>query len=172
MSDPDSAQSILSARDILISLLTIAGSFAGAWIASKLALGNYYRQQIWDRKAAAYTTIFESIHAIERWHEKHFDASVEGTEISEERQKILQAEANKAEEDLERCLAGQRWILPPAFYNRSLRLTHDLRHAAVTEVNWQAFLQRSLTLIDTTTRYLNEVVHKDLGIKAGWIQVS
>jgi hypothetical protein len=164
MPDPIAGQDqALALRDIFVPALAIAGSFAGAWIASKLALGNYYRQQRWERKAAAYTSIFESLHAIERWHQKHFDASIEGKEISEERQKVLQAEANKAEGDLERCLAGQRWILPTAFYNRSLRLTHDLRHTAATELIWQPYLQRSLVLIDGTTRYLNELVQNDLG---------
>lgn len=165
MADQAIAQNALALKDWLIPVLTVAGSFLGAWIASKLALGNYYRQQIWERKADAYTSVFESLHSIERWHQKHFDAAVESKEISPERQKALQAEANKAEEDLERCLAGQRWTLPAAFYNRSLRLTHDLRRIAATELVWEQFLDRSLALIDRTTRYLNELVQKDLGVR-------
>jgi hypothetical protein len=166
MSDPPQAvHAVFSARDLIIPVLAGMTSFVAAWVAARLALKNFYQERIWERKATAYSTVFEALHSIERWHQSHFDASTEGREIAEERKKTLQVEANKAEEDLEKCLAGQIWILPPWFYNRSLKLTHDLRRVATTEVVWQVYLDRSLALINATTRYLAERVRKDLGIK-------
>jgi hypothetical protein len=165
MSDPPQVdQAIFTAHDLVIPALAGITSFVAAWVAARLALRNFYQERIWERKAAAYTTIFGALHSIERWHQNHFDALVEGKEISEEKNKSLQVEANKAEQELEKCLAGQAWILPPWFYNRSLRLTEDLRKIAATERMWGALLQRSLELIHRTTRYLSEKVREDLGV--------
>ena len=104
MPDPTPAQAVLTVKDFALPALTIVASFAGAWIASKLALSNYYRQQIWERKADAYTSIFEAICTVERWPSKHWDASQTGKEIEEDRKLTLHKEANKAEEELERRL--------------------------------------------------------------------
>lgn len=101
MPDPVTAPYVFTLHDLLVSTLTIAGSFAGAWIAAKLAFANFYRQQIWQRKAEAYSTVFQAITGVERWYLKHFEALVRGSEIAQERKAKLQAEANQAEEDLE-----------------------------------------------------------------------
>jgi hypothetical protein len=167
MSDPSqAAQATFTAHELILPALAGIASFVAAWVAARLALRNFYQERIWERKATAYTAVFEALHSIERWHQHHFDASVEGREISEEQKKTLQIEANKAEQDLEKCLAGQVWILPQ-FYNRSLRLTQDLRKIATTERIWDKFLQRSLQLISGTTRYLGEKVREDLGVNDG-----
>ena len=106
MPDISVPQNALTAKDFAIPALTILGSSFGAWLAAKFALRNYYRQQIWDRKAAAYTLIFEAIHAIERWHDKHMQAAIKERDIEPNEAAKLQREANEAEENLERCLAG------------------------------------------------------------------
>jgi hypothetical protein len=163
MADPSSAQSVLSTKDVLIPLLTIVGSFAGAWIAAKLALANYFRQQIWQRKADAYTAIFAAIYGVERWHNRHWDASLTGREIDDDSKTRLRAEANQAEADLERRLASEIWLLPKPFHTRTMKMIHDLQTASTANVMWQDFLDQSLSIINTSTSDLRAMASKDLG---------
>lgn len=72
-------------------------SFLGAWLAANLALKRFYKEKMWERKAAAYTTIFEALHHIRNWYAKNLDAYFEQRDISDEKTKELQKFANKAE---------------------------------------------------------------------------
>jgi hypothetical protein len=158
----------MAPRDFLIPLLSALASFLGAWLAAKLALNNFYRQKIWERRTETYTAIFEAIHAIERWHDKHFDASLAGREINEELTNKLRAESNKAEEDLERRLAGEAWLIPTAFRGRALRMTYDLKSTASKHSEWQRFLQESLTIISGATQELLPMAANDLRLGVPW----
>ena len=122
----DAAQNALSLKDILIPLISIGGAVIVAVIGSHLTLQNFFKQRRWERKADAYTAIFEAVHNVERWYEKHLEAAQQERDIGDERKRRLQEEANKAEEDLERCLAGQIWNLPEDFRRRAGRLTSNL----------------------------------------------
>jgi len=154
-------------RDFLIPLLSAFASFAGAWLAAKLALNNFYRQKLWERKTETYTAIFEAIHTIERWYDKHFDALVESREIDDERKMKLRAESNKAEEDLERRLAGEAWFIPQAFHARALKMTYDLKSAAAHK-DWHGFLDESLFVIHGATKELLPMAADDLRLGLPW----
>jgi hypothetical protein len=152
-------------HDLLVPIFSVAGSFAGAWIAAKLALSNYYRQQIWERKAEAYNTIFESIHGFEQWHRKHFEALVRGTNVNDELREKLWAEANKAEDDFEKCLDGRVWILPTAFSKRAWAMSFDLKQEAYKHASsWDDYLSASLTIIGDTKSELKKIAQTDLRI--------
>jgi len=107
-----------------------------------------------ERKADAYTAIFEAIHNVERWYEKHLEAAQQEREIGEERKRRLQEEANKAEEELERCLAGQVWNLPFNFRQRASRLTNNLSTFGKPGMMWDDYLDGSLALIQTAVQEL------------------
>jgi hypothetical protein len=109
----------------------LSTAFGGTVLGARLALANFYRQKIWEQKAASYTAMFEAIHVIERWHTKHRETFFAGAILEEERKKALQAEANKAEEDLERRLAGNAWLLPLSYRDRITKMTAHLRLVAV-----------------------------------------
>jgi hypothetical protein len=163
MPDPSPVQNALTAKDVLVPAITIIGSFAGAWFAAKLALGNYYRQQIWERKAEAYTVILEAIFTIERWFEKQFDATAMGKELSHNDEQRLRDEGRKAEEDLEKCLAGHAWMLPSPFCERSYKMIADAE--AVNTAMWQEFLDKSIAIFERATDDLRRLVRQDLRIK-------
>jgi hypothetical protein len=121
-------------------------------------------QRRWERKADAYTTIFEAFHNVERWYEKHLEAAQQEREISDERKRRLQEDAKKAEEDLERCLAGQVWNLPEDFRRRASRLTSNLSTFGKPEMMWHDYLEGSLALIQTAAQELNSIAQKDLRV--------
>jgi hypothetical protein len=52
---------------VLTPLLAATAAFIGSWLAARFALSRFYRERIWERRAAAYTSIFESVHEYVRW---------------------------------------------------------------------------------------------------------
>ena len=99
-------------KDLLVPLLSAVASFVGAWLAANFALRRFYKERIWERKAAAYSAIFEALHIIEQWYDKHYDAYFEQRELPDEVTKKLRTNADAAEEDLERRLAAETWLIP------------------------------------------------------------
>lgn len=146
----------------LVPVLTIVGSFAAAWIGARLSLRNFYKERRWDRKADAYTVIFEAIRDTQRWYEQHFKSLEVGTEIDDTRKKRLQDEANQAEAKFERCLAGQVWNLPDDFRQRAWKLSRELGSFASKTDTWFEYLDGSLALIQKAIEELASLAKKDL----------
>lgn len=145
--------------------LTVCGSFVAAWIGARLSLGNFYKQQRWGRKADAYTSVFEALHGVARWYEKHIDGLRFDREIGEDQVTRLREEANRAEETLERCLAGQAWNLPDEFRTRAERLTTELSSYQKPNMTWSEYLGTGQELIEQALRELDQIARRDLQIR-------
>jgi hypothetical protein len=112
---------------IEIAVIAAVASFVGTWLAARLAFDRFSRENIWERKAAAYTAIFEALHFIGRWYEKHYDAAIIRKDIEEEKKTKIREESNKAEDELERRLGSETWLIPPECRARLEKMTQDLR---------------------------------------------
>jgi hypothetical protein len=150
------------------AVLTIVGSTFGAWIAARLAFVRFSREKIWERKAAAYTAIFEALHYIGRWYEKHYEASIEAREIDDEKTKQLKADANKAEDELERRLASETWLIPTHCRHRLNRMIVELKNSRHRHGMWQEFLEDGGHIVTTATDDLRKMVEDDLGLRDSW----
>src|SRR6266851_5142924 len=95
------------------AIIAAIASFVGAWIAARLAFARFSQEKIWERKAAAYTAIFEALHYIGRWYEKHYEAALVRRDIEGEKTTRIKDEAIKAEDELERRLGSETWLIPP-----------------------------------------------------------
>jgi hypothetical protein len=152
-----------------LALIAAAASFVGAWIAARLAFARFSREKVWERKAAAYTAIFEALHYIGRWHEKHYEAALIKEEINEEKRKKLQAEANTAEDELERRLASETWLIPPECRARLEKMITDLKNSAFKHrSSWDEYLDDSCFIVKTASDDLRSMVVQDLGLNAKW----
>lgn len=149
-------------KDLLVPLLSAVASFVGAWLAANFALRRFYKERIWERKAAAYSAIFEALHIIEQWYDKHYDAYFEQRELPDEVTKKLRTNADAAEEDLERRLAAETWLIPTHCRERLTKLTNDLKKR---DGDWFAYLDTGVGAILKATNELREMVRADLGIK-------
>ncbi len=96
----------------LIPVLTVIGSFLGAWLAAHFALRRFYRERIWDRKAAAYTAIFEALHEMARWYDEHYEAEMEKYEMDQDESNELRDSYANASRTLAKRIAAETWILP------------------------------------------------------------
>jgi hypothetical protein len=139
--------------------VTAIASFVGAWFAARFALSRFYREKVWERKAAAYTAIFEALHFIEQWFSEHQDAYFEQREISEEETKRLSKASNDAEAELARRLASETWLIPNKSRLLLNRLTQDLK---TREQDWFQYLDTNLGRIYAATNELRDMVHADL----------
>jgi|ERR1035437_556792 hypothetical protein len=145
--------------DLWPYILTAIASFLGAWIAARFAVSRFYQEKIWERKAAAYTAIFEALHFIEEWYSKHFDAYVTQRELTEEETEKLRTAANDAEAELERRLASETWLIPNNCRIRLNKLTEDLK---VHDEDWFQYLDAGQHTLAVATDELRDMVHADL----------
>jgi hypothetical protein len=74
---------------IEIAMIAALASFVGAWIAARLAFARFSREKVWERKAVAYTAIFDALHHIGRWYGKHYEAALTREEIDDEKTKDI-----------------------------------------------------------------------------------
>lgn len=95
------------------ALLTLGGAWLAASLTMRLTLKRFFREKAWERKAAAYTVVFEGLHDMLDWHGEHFDAEISGRELPEDRQTVLRERYRKARDDIRRSIAGQAWLLDP-----------------------------------------------------------
>jgi hypothetical protein len=150
------------------ALIAAIASFIGAWIAARLALARFSREKVWERKAAAYTAIFEALHFIGRWYEKHYEASLIRKDIEEEKTKQIRADANKAEDELERRLGSETWLIPPECRARLETMTQQLKNSAHKNTEWQSFLEDGAFIVKTATDDLRVMVVEDLRLNRKW----
>jgi hypothetical protein len=147
---------------LLVALISTVASFFGAWLAAHFALRHFYKERIWERKVAAYSAIFEALHIIGLWYEKHLDAYIEQRDLSAETTAKLQRDANEAEETLERRLASETWLIPEECRHRLSRLTSDLK---TRPDDWFQYLDNATGALAKGTDDLRNLVQKDLRIK-------
>jgi len=145
--------------ELLPYAITALASFLGAWVAARLALSRFYREKVWERKAAAYTAIFEALHFIEQWYSKHQDAYFEQREISDEESQALTKASRDAEAELARRLAAETWLIPNNCRLHLNKLTLELQSR---EQDWFQYLDTNLGRIYAATNELRDMVHADL----------
>ncbi|MBD3836784.1 hypothetical protein [Brevundimonas sp.] len=95
------------------AILTLGGAWLAASLTMRLTLKRFFRERSWEKKAAAYTVVFEGLHDMLDWHGEHFEAEISGHEVPDDRRAILKERYRKARDDVRRSIAGQAWLLDP-----------------------------------------------------------
>jgi hypothetical protein len=152
-------------QPFLVPLLSAVASFIGAWLAAHFALRRFYKERIWERKVAAYSAIFAALHDIETWYSKHLGAHIKDRPIPDTVQEKLRLAANTAEDELERKLATETWLIPDHCRKRIAQLTADLSKQP-TSGDWVDYLTKGGWTIGTAINELRDMVRADLGIKS------
>jgi hypothetical protein len=156
-----------------IAIIAVIASFVGAWLAAQLAFSRFAREKIWERKAAAYTAIFEALHYIGRWYEKHYEAMLIRKDIEDEKKAQIRAEANKAEEELERRLGCETWLIPPECRARLEKMTLDLKNSGFKNNknnDYDGFLDEGAFIVKTAAEEFRLMVVDDLKLNRKWYQ--
>lgn len=153
----------MTTAQIVQLVIQIVIAFGGAWLAAfltmRLTLKRFYQERTWDRKAAAYTVVFEGLHDMLEFHSEHFDAAVERRELSVERATELRTRYRKAQDDVKRRIAGETWLLDEdvaaviAVLWRNLQKRHS---------SWEEDLDESYGYIATAQDKIRSIARADL----------
>jgi hypothetical protein len=143
-------------------ILTGITSFAGAGLAARLALRRFYAEKVWERKTVAYTAIFEALYDMSRWDDAHITAQMRGHEIEDDEQAKLTAEYQTAKYRLERCLAGQIWLIPD---DCRARLNVMFRELNRRVNDWYETLEKDSAAISSAIDDLTILVRGDLKLR-------
>jgi hypothetical protein len=149
-------------------LLSIGGSFIGALLAAQLAFNRFSREKVWERKAAAYTAIFEAMHTIRKWYEKHLEAAMLSRELDVPTVDRLHAEMKEAREQLALRLASETWLIPAHCRDRLNKMVNDL--SSSHPESWEEYLDEGCSIIATATDDLRTAVESDLGLRDSWFR--
>jgi len=145
----------------LVIQLIIA--FGGAWLAAfltmRLTLKRFYRERTWERKAAAYTVVFEGLHDMLEFHSEHFDAAIERRDLTEDRAAELQARYRKAKDDVKRRIAGETWLLDEQVAEAVNGLWSDLQKQ---HSSWEEALDDGYGYIANAQQKIRQIARADL----------
>lgn len=138
-------------------------AFGGAWLAAfltmRLTLKRFYRERTWERKAAAYTVVFEGLHDMLEFHSEHFKAAIERRDLTEERSAELLSRYRKAKDDVKRRIAGETWLLDETVGKVVDDLWSDLqKHYS----SWEENLDEGYGSIANAQREIRRIAQADL----------
>lgn len=139
---------------------SVAAGVGGAFLAVNLALHRFYREKWWERRLAAYLSIFEALHKIRSVYAEWEDEELTEREPSEDYRKTQQARKLDAESDLRKAIdVGEFLIAVKAveelrsfFRGINSRLGNDPAESFANKCE----------LADTTLAKLRDVAQADL----------
>lgn len=140
---------------IVTALLSGIASFVGAWLAARFALDRFYSEKIWERRAAAYTAIFEALH-----EQAKQLMSLRDIGSAKERDKLY-AQLRAAEDALKRRVFSETWLLSDAFMNRFYKLSDEME---VRAESWSDNLEDGLCSFRAAHNDLRAIARKELKI--------
>lgn len=147
-------------------LSTFVGSLLGAivalgavWLASRLAVGRTRAERVWDRKAEAYSVIFEALYEMEEWFDDNLDDEMLRRDVDQSVQARRNASYRSAQDRLFRTVAKEEWVLPVDVTERFRTLWSTL-HAHYE--SWFEDLDAGSAAVHKTKKWLVEFARKDL----------
>jgi hypothetical protein len=150
---------------LLIPLFSAIASFAGAWLAARLALNSFYKERVWERKAAAYTAIFETLHDMQLWYETQIQNEKFGRELSTEQHEALSQSNRVARGSLRKRLDAEMWLIPQSVRGRLLALLLELEER---KDHWFDYLSKGHEAIESAKSDITTLVRADLRLDASW----
>jgi hypothetical protein len=146
---------------LLTPFLAAAASFVGAWLAARFALHRFYQEKAWERKAAAYTVIFEALHQMETRFDIEYNAIITYQDVPEDEAAKHAADYQAAKTSLYRTMAGQTWVLSE--HSQELLKKLDLELSKSRD-SLHDIYDHGLGTIQETTATLKKLAQEDLKI--------
>lgn len=149
---------------LLTALVSLFGSFIGAWVAARFALARFYSEKVWERKTAAYTAIFDALHDMNSWYDEHFREYTHDVPVSEERHEQLRKDSQEAEAALKRRLFSEIWLIPDHIAGR-IDLALAQMDAGRRYTDWHAYLADSGQAMSSLITDLQRMIRRDLQLE-------
>ena len=146
---------------IITALLSAAAAFIGSWFAAKFALDRFRNEKLWERRAAAYTAVFDALHDQAKWLAAHADAMENSATIPREEKEKLANEALAAAATIRRRIDSETWLVSDAFIERVAKLASDLR---VEAEDWPAYVEQGERAVETAIDDLRKIARRELRV--------
>ena len=143
-------------------VLSAIGGFFGAWFAARFALSRFYHERTWERRADAYTAVFEALHEMEKWFDKHIEGEQRAGELPIDEVARLTEDYKTAGADLKRRVAKETWLISDEFQSRLLALEDALSQPATY---WPDYLENNYGAFQSAFRDLRQIARSDLCIE-------
>lgn len=140
-------------------LFSLASALLAALLAARWTKSRFYIERTWDRKATAYSTVFEGLHAMATWTGEVLDAEMEGRTLANEDE--LRDAYYSAKKNIRREIASATWLLPEAVDEVINELWSELRKR---RDSWFEDLDESWGAIATAQTKLRAIAIADLGL--------
>ncbi len=142
-----------------VTLIAPMLGFAGAWLATRWTLTRFYKERSWERKAAAYTVVFEGLHDMLEWHSEQFDAAIIKEIVPEDRLAELTARYRKARDEVRRRIASETWLLDQRVADTIGTLWRALEKR---ETTWEGQLDEGYGHIANAQEKIRDIARTDL----------
>jgi hypothetical protein len=108
------------------SWLPAAVALLVVWLTSRLASIRAHDDRVWDRKAGAYSAIFEALFDMEMFFDKHLEDHMNGRDISSDESQALYQAYSAARKRVGQILAREAWLLSDAVRAEKDKLNTEL----------------------------------------------
>lgn len=140
-------------------VVSVLGASLAAFLAARFTMDRFYREKTWERKAEAYTLIFESLDDMREWYSVHYDAVLLANTVSEKKNSELEASYKAATTVLRKRVAGETWLLEPHVEAIIQKCQKDLGWDAPS---WQEHLDHGLFTVENAIKELKPVARAEL----------
>ena len=147
---------------IWTAIFSLIGVALGAGVSSKLALRGAYSQRIWDRRAEAYTTIFEALTAELDWYKENQLELRARVQLAAEQIEKRERRVLLARGILKKTLARQTWLIPDA--TRELLNDLEARLSGHPSLEWSEHIAVGLEEIPKAIDSLRRAAMRDLAV--------
>lgn len=152
----------------LTSVIGFSGSVIVAIITAiltvRLALNRFYTEKWWERRTAAYESLFEALHHVRNHADTNLTFSLRGRELSEKGSLELDAKLQGAMAELRKQRDIGDFVLSEDAVRVLDKLMCDLEKSTQTQ-NWQEHLELKLVSVDSSLSSLRFIARKDLRLK-------
>ena len=150
----------------LATVLTVAlvTTLASAWLALPLALRRFRPEKWWEKRIDSYERVLTALAKTRESLIRHYEATVEGSNISDVEREELQRRCGHADNETATAEALSGFLLSADARSR-LRKFDEERKSAVPHNNWVAFLEDSLDATDSCVSDLKHIAETELELR-------
>lgn len=142
----------------------IAISAGAAFLAAKLAAKRFREDKWWEKKMAAYAELVEALHEMKWPPSEHFDAAIEGRDISEDESRALWNEFKAGRRKVWRLAEGSSFLISPTVMEAVREMEAELADARSAHT-WEEHLDNQYGAVENCLKKIKELGAEELGVK-------
>ena len=142
-------------------ILTAVTAVGASFFTAKFALGRFYTQRWWEKKAEAYSAILEALHFIKRDFGEHLDAEEVHREVPEGRKVELRKKSREANDELKKLIDIGQFVLS----DKAVAELSDFQKTYENWgdcPNWLEFLDGVWVATNDTLKRMHTIAKNDL----------